>query len=139
RIQLLNRNADSASLEESSEGGGGYALAERTHDAAGEENVLRHLGTITFLPAARKPLCEPRGRFQLHVAGEAAQVVADRDPRRREGRAYEIEESVHLRRRRFEQQEPTGFEQRGGGGEKPAIDVQSVTPAVECPPGFERE
>ena len=37
--------------------------------------------------------------------------IATRDPGKR--RPHELEESVHLRRRRLEQQEPPGFEQRG--------------------------
>src|SRR5580700_10507919 len=42
RIELLDRNAEAARFQEPSEGGGGDALAERTHNAPGEEDILRH-------------------------------------------------------------------------------------------------
>ena len=51
RIELLDRNAHAARFEEPSEGGGRDALAERTHDAAGEEDILRHLGSTSFAAA----------------------------------------------------------------------------------------
>ena len=46
RIELLDRHAQAARLEEPSEGGRRDALAERTHNAPGEEDILRHLGSL---------------------------------------------------------------------------------------------
>ncbi len=48
RIQLLDRNADAASFEQPPERGCGDAFTERTDDAAGKENILRHLGMLLF-------------------------------------------------------------------------------------------
>ena len=47
-VELLNGDAETARLEEPSEGGGRDAFAKRTHDTAGEEYVLRHLGKSLF-------------------------------------------------------------------------------------------
>ena len=52
RIELLDRNAETARFEEPSERGRRDALAERTHNAPGEEDVLRHLGRFLFHPFA---------------------------------------------------------------------------------------
>ena len=55
-VELLDRNADAARFEQPSERCGRDALSERTHDAAGEEYVLRHLGMWQFRAGARNSL-----------------------------------------------------------------------------------
>src|SRR5581483_11947734 len=56
RVEFLDRHADAACFEEPSERCGRDAFSERTHDAAGEEYVLRHLGMTPFRAVAGNSL-----------------------------------------------------------------------------------
>ena len=47
-VELLDRDGDAAGLEQSTEARGGDPLAERTHHAAGKEDIFRHLGMLRF-------------------------------------------------------------------------------------------
>ena len=52
-VQLAEADPVAAELEQRAEGGGGEALAERAHDAAGDENVALHQFPVSVAAPAR--------------------------------------------------------------------------------------
>ena len=99
RVELLQRDAVAVALEQRADGCGGEALAERRHDAAGDEDVLdrpRVVGVHRHHPPAVSSACQRVSSYSAR-SPERARVRPARAPvRRSSGVSTPIESKLRL-------------------------------------------